>query len=151
MHKLPPTRYQTFINATPKSIYAAISTGVGWDAWFTTKATVDKERMFYRFYWENFGGERETVSQEGRIIHADPDWRFGLEWQTAKDDSRTVAMFTITPRSSGAIVEVREEGYMWDERDIRVSMSCAGGWAEALTLLKFFLEHGLVYGDVPKD
>ncbi len=26
---------------------------------------------------------------------------------------------------------------------------CASGWGEALTLLKFYLEHDVVYGSVP--
>jgi hypothetical protein len=28
-------------------------------------------------------------------------------------------------------------------------IGCATGWGEALTLLKFYLEHGLTYGAVP--
>ena len=28
-------------------------------------------------------------------------------------------------------------------------MECAAGWGEALTLLKFYLEHGVTYGEVP--
>ena len=28
-------------------------------------------------------------------------------------------------------------------------MECATGWGEALALLKFYLEHGVVYGEVP--
>jgi len=151
MKHIPSARYQTFIAAPSEKVYTAISTGSGWDSWFTTKASIDLEEMHYHFYWENFGGGRETVSQEGRIIHADLNRTFGLEWQTAKDGNRTVATFVLTPHGAGTLVELEESGYTWDERDIKVSLICAGGWGEALTLLKFHLEHGLTYGSVPES
>ncbi|WOO43694.1 SRPBCC domain-containing protein [Rubellicoccus peritrichatus] len=151
MEHIPSIKYQTFIAASPDKVYRAIATGSGWDDWFTTKATIHLEEMSYDFYWENFGGGRETVSQNGRIIHAEHNRKFGLEWQTAEDGNRTIANFVLTPHGTGTLVELEESGYTWSEKDIRVSLICAGGWGEALTLLKFYLEHGITYGDVPES
>ena len=107
--------------------------------------------MTYDFYWENFGGGRETVSQKGRIIHVDLNHQLSLEWQTNEDGNRAVTKFVLTPHESGTLVELEESGYKWSERDMKVALICAGGWGEALTLLKFYLEHGLTYGDVPEN
>jgi len=30
-------------------------------------------------------------------------------------------------------------------------LECASGWGEALTLLKFYIEHGIVYAQLKKD
>ena len=33
--------------------------------------------------------------------------------------------------------------------DVEAALGCAAGWGEALTLLKFYLESGTKYGEVP--
>ena len=60
----------------------------------------------------------------------------------------TVA-FTLEPLGSGTLVKLTESGYSASERDAKAHVGCAVGWGEALTLLKFYLEHGLIYGHVP--
>jgi hypothetical protein len=56
--------------------------------------------------------------------------------------------FTLEPFKSGTILTVIETGYSNSERDVRACLGCATGWGEALTLLKFFIEHGITYGEI---
>lgn len=63
-------------------------------------------------------------------------------------DSITNVSFTLEPFKSGTILTVIETGYSNSERDVRACLGCATGWGEALTLLKFFIEHGITYGEI---
>ena len=42
-------------------------------------------------------------------------------------------------------MRLREHGYPDTPEGMAGLMSCATGWGEALTLLKFYVEHGLRY------
>ena len=44
---------------------------------------------------------------------------------------------------NGTIVRLREAGYYNTPSGIRSMVECAAGWGEALTLLKFYVEHGI--------
>ena len=148
--EMPPIQYRIYIATSPTRVYAAISTGEGWDSWFTTKATVDaRTGGAYEFYWENFGGDRETVTLSGSVVEAVPDQVFAFRWETGGDGMTTVR-FGLEPRGDGTMVSLSEAGYSHSERDVEVCLSCASGWGEALTLLKFYLEHGVTYGPVPE-
>ena len=148
--QLPPISYRTFIAADPTVVYEAISTGDGWNGWFTTEADVDARiDGSYRFHWENFGGDRETVTLSGPVVEAEPGLVFAFRWETGGDGMTTVR-FELEPRGEGTLVSLTESGYSFSERDVRTCLSCASGWGEALTLLKFYLEHGVTYGPVPE-
>ena len=51
----------------------------------------------------------------------------------------------ITPVDDGSIVTLRETGYPDTDIAKQVMLGVATGWGEALTLLKFYLEHGVRY------
>ncbi len=55
------------------------------------------------------------------------------------------------PLGSGTLVTVVESGYTHRENDLKTLIDCASGWDEALTRLKFYVEHGVKYGRVPKE
>ena len=46
---------------------------------------------------------------------------------------------------NGAIIRLREYGYEDTPSGRRGILECAAGWGEALTLLKFYVEHGITY------
>ncbi len=45
----------------------------------------------------------------------------------------------------GTVVSVKEHGYQDSTEGHVRCLECATGWGEALTLLKFYVEHGLRY------
>jgi uncharacterized protein YndB with AHSA1/START domain len=145
---LPPISYSTYIDTTPEVVYTTLSTGDGWNRWFTTTATVDaRPGGSYRFHWEDWAAERETVTLTGPVVEAQPARVFAFQWETG--EAMTTVRFELEPRAPGTIVRLTETGYSFSEVDVRACLSCAGGWGEALTLLKFYLEHGVTYGPVP--
>ena len=45
----------------------------------------------------------------------------------------------------GTIVRLREYGYEDTPSGHQGILECAAGWGEALTLFKFYVEHGITY------
>ena len=58
----------------------------------------------------------------------------------------TVAIdLTEMPGGEGTAVRLIETGYPDTPGGLAALLNCAAGWGEALTLLKFWLEHGVRY------
>lgn len=62
----------------------------------------------------------------------------------AGEQSSTVT-FTLEPYKDGTLVVLNETGFTDSEEDLKACIGCAVGWGEALTLLKIYLEYGIVY------
>jgi uncharacterized protein YndB with AHSA1/START domain len=146
---MPPISYSTFIDAPQDRVYTELTTGEGWDHWFTTKARIDaRPGGTYSFIWKNFGGDRETLELTGPVLEAEPNKAFSFRWGSG--EGMTTVKFTLEPMGGGTLLRVTESGYSYSERDVTSCLNCACGWGEALTLLKFYLEHGVTYGEVPE-
>jgi hypothetical protein len=52
--------------------------------------------------------------------------------------------FKLIDYKNGTLVQLDEIGYVNTEHDIVACIDCAIGWGEALTLLKIYLEYGIV-------
>lgn len=148
--QLPPIRYRTYINAPPERVYETITTGSGWDAWFTQGTQVDPRpggRICFR--WVDWAVDRYTTDSEGQVLEADPPRRFVFQWKPG--DSTTTIEMDLEPLGEGTILRVQESGHTTSKKDLEALVECAGGWGEALALLKVYLEHGVTYGRVPKE
>lgn len=145
---IPPIRYRTFVAASPEQAFDAAATAEGWNRWFTSEAHIDEfAGGAYRFRWEAFGADRVALELTGQVHAYDRPHEFAFEWASGSD--RTLVSLRVEPHGSGALVEVEERGYGPSETQLRACLECACGWGEALTLLKFYLEHGVTYGVVP--
>jgi len=45
----------------------------------------------------------------------------------------------------GTVLTLTESGYKDTPEGLAMILECASGWGEAITLLKFYMEHGVVY------
>ena len=154
MDPLPPIRYRTYIAAPIEVVYEAVASGDGWASWFADEAAIDpRPGGRYDFRWHAFGADRTQLHLTGPVLAATPPAEFTFRWGdegTAEEDMTTVE-FSLEERPPGTIVRVVESGYTHDHDSVRFALDCASGWGEALTLLKFWLEHGLTYGTVPEE
>lgn len=138
--------HSTLIHAEPVRIYNALTTAKGLDAWFTSGASVDAHNGgLINFHWVNWGPEHITVEDEGTVLEAIPPERFVFQWHPDSPDYATTVEIDIQPGEDGTIVSLREHGYADTPSARSAMLSCAAGWGEALTLLKFYLEHGVRY------
>ncbi|MFD0587319.1 SRPBCC domain-containing protein [Paenibacillus sp. GCM10027627] len=141
--------HRSFIKASPAKVYETIATGEGWDAWFTQGTSVDARpggRIHFRF--KDFGPDHITLEDGGTVLEAIPEARFVYQWTPG--DTTTTISFVLTKIGEGTLVSVEESGYKGTAADLKAFADCAVGWGEALTLLKFYLEHGVTYGPVPR-
>ena len=144
--RMPPIEYSTYIAAPIAAVYRALTSD--WDGWFTADSSIDaRPGGSYRFRWDGFGPTNEAFELAGPVLEADGARVFSFDWGSG--EGMTTVRFELTRRGEGTVVAVSESGYSWSAQDVAACLNCAAGWGEALTLLKFYLEHGVSYGTVP--
>jgi uncharacterized protein YndB with AHSA1/START domain len=132
-------KQKVFIKAPREKVYDAFATAQGLDGWFTRGAKVDaRPGGAMLFKWVDWGAEREINEEApGRVVEAKRPERFVFQW--GKPGEETTVEIVLEAREGGTLVRLREYGF----RDLDQTIGNAGGWGEALTLVKFYLEHGI--------
>jgi uncharacterized protein YndB with AHSA1/START domain len=165
---LPAIKWMNYIEAPIERVYRTLTTAEGWDAWFTNGTSLDARlggQLLLR--WKDAERTRHRVTLwgpvhtgmevGGPVVAVERNQRFAYEWTTAGHP--TTVDFRLAKRGTGTVLTVTESGYVGDDlgatgvvgqMDNRSPFAmCASGWGEALTLLKFYLEHGATYGPIP--
>jgi len=137
-------KQRTFIAASPEKVYATITSAKEWDSFFTTGMRLDP-RPGGRcvFAWENWGPDSYTLTASGEVLETEPPHRFTFKWGSKGKETRV--NFDLVEKNGGTVVTLTEDGYRDDPEGRAMIMECASGWGEALTLLKFYIEHGITY------
>jgi uncharacterized protein YndB with AHSA1/START domain len=139
-------QHSTLIRAAPEQVYQALATAEGLDAWFTSGARVDPRpggSIFFR--WQDWGPDRVSGEERSPVLEAVPGSRFVFQWHPDNETYATTVEIDLEPAPEGTIVRLQEHGYQDTPSGREAFVNCATGWGEALTLLKFYLEHGLRY------
>jgi len=142
-----PIRQRTFIKAAPEKVFDTITSAEGWDAFFTTDMELDPRpggRITFR--WNEWGPDRYTLDAPGKVLEVSRPNRFAFQWGRRP----TTITFELEPQDGGTVLEVTEVGYTNTPEGRRHMLECACGWGEAATLLKFWLEHGVIYTPPPR-
>jgi len=130
-------KQSVFIKAPREKVYDAFATAEGLDGWFTRGSRVDARpggAMVIR--WVAWGAEKDiNLEVRGKVLEAKRPERFVFEWGDPGEES-TVEI-VLEQRDDGTLVRLREFGF----RKLEQVIDNAGGWGEALTLAKFWIEH----------
>jgi len=138
--------HSTLIHAQPERVYDALTTSNGLDAWFTSGASVNAyPGGEIHFRWVNWGPDHISTEDGGLVLKAIPPEHFVFQWHPDLPEYATTVEINLVPKDGGTIVSLREFGFAHTASGIAALANCASGWGEALTLLKFYLEHGLRY------
>jgi uncharacterized protein YndB with AHSA1/START domain len=131
------TKHKMFIRAPREKVYDAFATAEGLDGWFTRGSRVDaRPGGAMLFKWVDWGAEQDiNVEAPGRVLEAKRPERFVFEW--GGPGSESTVEIVLEEREDGTLVRLREYGF----RKIENVIENAGGWGEALTLVKFWVEH----------
>jgi uncharacterized protein YndB with AHSA1/START domain len=146
--QLPSIEHMTYISASREVVYQTLTTSKGWDAWFTNGTTIEpKPGGQIRLRWKDFGAGHWTTEDGGSVLEAEPNQKFTFQWTPGK--STTTVSLTLEALGEGILLKLIESGYSFSDQDLSAFVGCATGWGEALTLVKYYLEHGVRYGKVP--
>ena len=136
---------KTFVRAPRERVYDAFATANGLNGWFTKGAEVDAKpggKMLFRF--ENWGPEHNiNETFPGKVLEAKRPERFVFEW--GEPGRATTVEIVFEARGKGTLVSVREFGFADTPEGRKSLLGNAEGWGEVAILVKFYLEHGLVY------
>lgn len=139
-------RVTILVRATPGRVYDAIATAEGLDAWFTTGATVDaRPGGHIHFRWRDWGFDKYTGENGGPVLEARRPERFVFQWKVDTDSYNTTVEFDFEPVEQGTVVRLVEYSYEDTPTGLKDMLARASGWGEALTLMKFYVEHGVKY------
>ena len=102
-------RQETFIKASPEKVYDTITTGEGWNAFFTSETEIDaRPGGKITFRWKDWGPNFYTTSAGGPVLKADRPNKFSFRWGT---ECPSVVSFELTKRYGGTVVKLTEMGY----------------------------------------
>lgn len=140
-------RYASLVRAPIEAVYDGIATAQGLDGWFTQSAEVDaRPGGEIVFRWAGFGADKVTDTARGPVLAAERPRRFVFQWHASDDPTwMTTVEIEFEPVAEGTLIRLRETGYPDTPAGLRAMLNCAAGWGEALTLWKFYIEHGLRY------
>jgi uncharacterized protein YndB with AHSA1/START domain len=145
---LPPIRHRVYVAREHEAVYRALTDPAELDTWFTTRSRIDlRPGGTIEFEWRAFGVDHVDVRDGGPILDVVPNRRLAFQWQPASHP--TTATISLEPKGPGTVVTLVEDGYEDTPHDLSAYVEVAVGWGEALTLLKFYLEHRITYGQVP--
>ena len=146
-------RFKTWVDAAPERVWEALATAEGLDGWFTRGASVSaRPNGRIHFRWRDWGPDRLNTEASGSVLEAHSPSRFVFQWSPVKQQPErpTTIEFDLESRGGGTIVHFREHGYPLTSSGLRAYRTGAVGWGEALTLLKFWVEHGLRVAPAPR-
>jgi uncharacterized protein YndB with AHSA1/START domain len=138
--------FSTLVRAHPEQVFDAIATAEGLDGWFTHGAAVDsKAGGQILFRWKNHGLNNYSGENGGPITEARRPHRFVFQWKADSGLYMTTVEIDFTPVNSGTAVHLVEYGYEDSPVGTQDFLNRVSGWAQALTLMKFYVEHGVTY------
>jgi uncharacterized protein YndB with AHSA1/START domain len=135
----------TFVRGEPERVFDAFATAGGLDAWFTSGTTLDpRPGGAFLWRWRAWGPDKVTTEAQAKVREFRRPERFVFDWDSGNPKPTRVEI-TFERAEGGTVVRLRESGYDDSPRGRRAIVNCSGGWGEALTLAKFYVEHGLHY------
>lgn len=129
-------KHSEFIKAPREKVYDAFATADGLNAWFTEGARIEARpggAMIFKFV--DWGPDKINAEFPGKVLEARRPERFVYEW--GEPGEATTVELTFEAKDNGTLVRVREYGFV----KMASALGNSAGWGEALTLMKFWVEH----------
>ena len=138
-----PITHKVLIRADRQKVFDAMTTARGLDQWFTKGSSIDRKAGgMLIFRWKDWGPDRYTGEAKCPIVDVIVPEKFVFKWW---EDHYTIVKMNFEEADEGTLLRLSEYGYEDSREGHRRLIECATGWGEALTLLKFYCEHGLTY------
>jgi uncharacterized protein YndB with AHSA1/START domain len=95
------------------------------------------------FRWKDWGVENFSGEMAGVVVEAQRPDRFVFRWPVDSGGYMTTVNIDIEAHADGTVVRLVEGVYEDGEVGTQDMLNRASGWAQALTLMKFWVEHGV--------
>jgi uncharacterized protein YndB with AHSA1/START domain len=139
--------HRTLVRTPREAVYRALTTAEGLDQWFTRGTEIVPEPGgVVHLRWRDWGADSISVEDRGEVVEAVAPERFVFRWHgNGLTGDLTTVELDFVEDERGTVVSVRESGFVDDEEGRAGFVSCCAGWGEALSLMKFYVEHGVTY------
>lgn len=146
MARVEKVDFYSLMKVTQDEAYDAMTTAEGLDGWFTNGAEIDaKSGGRIQFRWKNYGPDRYNGENGGPVLEARRPERFVFQWTADSGGYDTTVEMDFEPHEQGTMVRLIEYGYEDSPTGMQDLLNRATGWGCVLTLMKFYLEHGVTY------
>jgi len=138
--------FSTLVRAEPGKVFDAMATADGLNSWFTHDTTMDPRpggSLVLRY--KNWGVEDFTGDMVGEVVEVTRPSRFVFRWFVDSGGYMTTVTIDFEPHKDGTLVQLVEGVYEDDDTGNQDMLNRAAGWAQAITLMKFYVEHGATY------
>jgi uncharacterized protein YndB with AHSA1/START domain len=133
--------YEIVIHAQPEKVFETLTTSAGWDAWLTDGTFLDASPGGeLRFRWGNTDPEMSEAVTDAAVLEVIAPRRFSFRWLPQGIEIATTVTFEMTATAEGTQLSLHEESYPETAAGMQALAVSAGMWAQALTLLKDYLE-----------
>ncbi|MFH9241401.1 SRPBCC domain-containing protein [Streptomyces anulatus] len=138
--QVPDILHSTLVRAAPDAVFDLLSSGTGWDKWFTNGSTFGpSEGSPVHLVWRGWTDDGSDVTDDGVVMECVPNERFAFTWGTPP----SLVTFTTAEHPDGTWLTVLETGLPQTAAGLVRFGECAPGWGEALTLVRCYAEHGI--------
>ncbi|OLS29155.1 MAG: hypothetical protein HeimAB125_22940 [Candidatus Heimdallarchaeota archaeon AB_125] len=138
--------HTTIIKSSIEKVFDALTTAEGLDSWFTRGAKVDRKvggEIHFRWGIDRSNITGGIIEDGGPILEVDIPNSFKFQWYPDNPSYATNVHLKFEEDVQGTKVTVKEYGFKNTPEGRKALLGCATGWGEALTLVKFFLEHNV--------
>ncbi|MFJ9431941.1 SRPBCC domain-containing protein [Streptomyces sp. NPDC101490] len=137
---VPDILHSTLVRADPRDVFALLSSGTGWDTWFTDGSVFEPSvGSPVRLLWRRPSEDGGDVTDEGVVTECVPGERFAFTWGSPP----SLVTFTTAAHPEGTRLTVLETGLPQTTDGLARFGDRAPGWGEALTLVRCYAEHGI--------
>jgi uncharacterized protein YndB with AHSA1/START domain len=137
-------RFSLAIAAAPEIVFRHLATAAGLDAWFTDGAALEPvPGGALAFRWRSVLPGGAVLEFRGRVIEHAPPRRFAFRWQADSGLYDATCEIDLAADGGGTRVALVEHGFRDDAIGLQDLLNRQSGWAQQLTRLKVFLEHGI--------
>ena len=143
---------RTLIRGDIKKIFMLVTTSEGLNQWFTSESFVANSpggRIYFKWTSDRNNITQGIIEDEGKVLEIESPYHFKFNWHPDNSSYATTVTYELSESSTGILVSVSEFGFHNTESGRKALMGCATGWGEAITLLKFYVEHGITYISEP--
>lgn len=137
---MPSIRRQITIDASPRSVWAALTTGDGLAGWLVDEARIDA-RAGGRVVLKTEDAEGNAVDETGLLVTCRPTSKIEIAWDKASKGpwKGTNTQFSVARDGEETVVNLLHAGTIFDEEAARTEADKQ--WRQALTALRDHLEN----------